>query len=81
MRSDRTAARAPSAMFTRSLFKTASLSRQHDLLTRAAALVDGGTLTSTVTKRLGRINAGNLRQAHALIEHGGTRGKVVLEGF
>jgi zinc-binding alcohol dehydrogenase family protein len=68
-------------MFTRSLFKTASLSRQHDLLTRAAALVDGGTLTSTVTKRLGRINAGNLKQAHALIEHGGTRGKIVLEGF
>jgi zinc-binding alcohol dehydrogenase family protein len=68
-------------MFTRSLFKTASMPRQHDLLRRVAALVDKGTLTSTVTTHITGINANNLKQAHALIENGGTRGKIVLEGF
>jgi zinc-binding alcohol dehydrogenase family protein len=68
-------------MFTRSLFKTASLSRQHDVLRRVAALVDDGTLTSTLTSRLAGINANHLKQAHELIERGGMRGKIVLEGF
>jgi len=29
----------------------------------------------------GTINAANLRRAHALIESGRARGKIVLEGF
>src|ERR1700682_5240504 len=68
-------------MFTRSLFKTASLSRQHDVLRRVAALVDDGTLISTMTSRTAGINANHLKQAHGLIEQGGTRGQIVLEGF
>ncbi|MDB6083765.1 MAG: Bifunctional protein: zinc-containing alcohol dehydrogenase [Gammaproteobacteria bacterium] len=68
-------------MFTRSLFKTASLCRQHDLLRRVAALVDDGALISTMTRRIAGIDANHLKQAHALIEQGGTRGKIVLEGF
>jgi zinc-binding alcohol dehydrogenase family protein len=68
-------------MFTRSLFKTLNVSRQHDLLRRVAALVDDGTLISTMTNRIDGINANHLKQAHALIEQGGTRGKIVLEGF
>ena len=68
-------------MFTRSLFRTVSLSRQHELLRRVAALVDDGTLISTMTSRIAGINANHLKQAHALIEQGGTRGKIVLEGF
>lgn len=68
-------------MFTRSLFNTATQSRQHDLLNRVAALIDGGTLRPTVTQRLEGIRADNLKAVHAQIESGGTRGKVVLEGF
>jgi NADPH2:quinone reductase len=34
-----------------------------------------------MTKNLGRIDAASLRQAHAMIETGGTIGKIVLEGF
>jgi NADPH:quinone reductase-like Zn-dependent oxidoreductase len=68
-------------MFTRSLFKTGNLSRQHDLLRRVAALVDDGALISTMTSRIAGINANHLKQAHVLIEQGGTRGKIVLEGF
>jgi zinc-binding alcohol dehydrogenase family protein len=68
-------------MFTRSLFKTPSLPRQHDVLRRVAALVDDGTLISTMTSRIAGINANHLKRAHALIEQGGTRGKIVLEGF
>lgn len=32
-------------------------------------------------KHFGRVNAENMKQAHALLESGRTRGNVVLEGF
>jgi hypothetical protein len=38
-------------------------------------------LTPTVAETLGIIIAGNLKKAHALIESGRARGKLVLEGF
>jgi zinc-binding alcohol dehydrogenase family protein len=68
-------------MFTRSMFQTADMQAQHDLLNRVAALVDAGTLRSTFTAHYGTINAANLKRAHALIESGTARGKTVLEGF
>jgi ABC-type branched-subunit amino acid transport system ATPase component len=52
-----------------------------DLLERVAALVDAGVLRTTLGEHYGRINAVNLRQAHALIESHRARGKLVLEGF
>jgi len=69
------------SMFTRSSFNTPDLQRQHDLLERVAALVDAGVLRTTLGEHYGRINAANLRQAHALIESHRARGKLVLEGF
>ncbi|WP_447596152.1 zinc-binding alcohol dehydrogenase family protein [Stenotrophomonas rhizophila] len=69
------------SMFTRSSFNTPDLQRQHDLLERVAALVDAGVLRTTLGEHYGRINAVNLRQAHALIESHRARGKLVLEGF
>lgn len=69
------------SMFTRSSFNTPDLQRQHDLLQRVAALVDAGVLRTTLGEHYGRINAANLRQAHALIESHRARGKLVLEGF
>ena len=68
-------------MFTRSLFETADMIEQHRLLQRVAELVDAGTLKTTLGEHFGSINAANLRRAHALLESGTARGKIVLEGF
>lgn len=68
-------------MFTRSLFGTPDMTAQHRILSEAARLVEEGTVRTTLSEHLGAINAANLRRAHALIEGGRARGKVVLEGF
>ncbi|HUE90522.1 zinc-binding alcohol dehydrogenase family protein [Pseudomonas sp.] len=68
-------------MFTRSLYQTHDMIKQHQLLNRVAELIDGGVLKTTVGEHFGRIEAANLRRAHALIESGKARGKIVLEGF
>lgn len=68
-------------MFTRSLFQTRTLHRQHDILRQVAQLVDAGTLHSTLTEHISGINATNLKTAHAMLESGRARGKIVLEGF
>jgi zinc-binding alcohol dehydrogenase family protein len=68
-------------MFTRSLFATPDMIRQHDILNTVATMVEQGQIKSTVQSHLGKINADNLRQAHALIEQGISIGKLVLEGF
>ncbi len=69
------------AMFTRPMFGTADMVRQHEILTEVAALVDRGAVRPTATQSLGVINAANLRQAHAAIEAGSVIGKLVLAGF
>ncbi len=69
------------SMFTRSTFGTPDLQRQHDLLNRVSELVDAGVLRTTLGEHYGRIDAANLRRAHALIESHRARGKLVLEGF
>ena len=68
-------------MFTRSLFATEDMIGQHQLLNEVAALVDAGLLRSTLAEHFGSINAHNLQRAHALLELGRTRGKVVLENW
>ncbi|WP_429580003.1 zinc-binding alcohol dehydrogenase family protein [Paraburkholderia youngii] len=68
-------------MFTRSLFETPDMIRQHEILERVAALIDAGTLRTTLGKHFGAINADNLRRAHMLMESNGAVGKIVLEGF
>ena len=68
-------------MFTRSIFGTADISEQGQLLAEVTRLVDAGKLRTTLTERLSPINATNLKVAHALIESGAMRGKVVLESW
>ena len=68
-------------MFTRSLYETPDMINQHHLLNRVSALIDQGVLQTTVGEHFGAINAANMRRAHALIESGKARGKIVLEGF
>ncbi len=67
------------AMFARSLFATPDMIAQHSLLTEVAGLVEDGLIRTTLTEKMGRIDAANLKRAHALIESGRARGKVVLE--
>ena len=69
------------SMFVRSTFQTADMIEQHNLLDEVARLVDAGKIRTTVAENYGRINAANLRRAHAQIESNTTRGKIVLEGF
>ncbi|GJE04050.1 Zinc-type alcohol dehydrogenase-like protein [Methylobacterium isbiliense] len=68
-------------MFTRAMFGTADIAEQGRLLTEVARLVDAGTLRTTVAENLGAISAATLRRAHALIESGRAKGKIVLEGW
>jgi NADPH:quinone reductase len=68
-------------MFTRSSFQTADMNAQGTLLTEVARMVDNGAIRTTLGENFGAINAANLKRAHALIESGRARGKVVLEGF
>ena len=68
-------------MFTRSLFGTADMGAQHRLLEEVARMVDEGLLRSTIGENFGPISATNLKRAHALIETGKAKGKIVLEGF
>lgn len=68
-------------MFTRSLLQTSDMIEQHKLLNAVARLVDDGKIRTTLAEVVGPINAKNLRKAHAMIESGRTRGKLVLDGF
>ena len=65
-------------MFTRSMYQTADMIEQQQLLNTIADLVDNGELVTTVNQIIRPISAKNLRQAHAQIEQGHTIGKVVL---
>ncbi|BBT18986.1 zinc-binding alcohol dehydrogenase family protein [Metapseudomonas otitidis] len=68
-------------MYTRSMFETADMIEQHKLLNRVSELIDQGVLKTTFGEHYGRIEAANLKRAHALLESGKAKGKIVLEGF
>jgi NADPH:quinone reductase-like Zn-dependent oxidoreductase len=67
-------------MFTRPLFCPESTA-QHDLLDAVTTLIDQGMLRTTMTTRLGPINAATMREAHARVESSAAIGKVVVAGF
>lgn len=68
-------------MFTRSMFGTADIAEQSNLLNKVSRLVDEGTIRTTLAEDFGPINAANLKRAHKLIESGRARGKISLSGF
>ncbi|CAO3447041.1 Zinc-type alcohol dehydrogenase-like protein [Azospirillum argentinense] len=68
-------------MFTRPVFGTADIDAQHALLSEVSRLVDAGTVRTTLAETFGTINAANLTRAHALLESGRAKGKIVLAGF
>jgi len=69
------------SMFTRSSFQTPDMIAQHNLLNDVADLIDKSVLRTTLDQIFGTINAVNLKRAHALLESGKSRGKIVLEGW
>jgi len=69
------------SMFTRSSFQTDDMIAQHHLLNDVADMIDKGVLRTTLDQTFGSINAANLKRAHAQIESGTSRGKIVLEGW
>ena len=68
-------------MFTRSAFETDDIAAQGALLDEVSRHVDVGVVRTTLGDHFGTITAEHLRRAHALIEGGTARGKIVLAGF
>ena len=68
-------------MFTPTLFQTPEMDDQHRILTEVSALVDSGVIQTTLREDAGKINAENLKRAHAILESGRGIGKTVLSGF
>ncbi|UOQ50302.1 zinc-binding alcohol dehydrogenase family protein [Gracilibacillus caseinilyticus] len=66
-------------MFTRSMYQTKDLVKQHDLLTKLSQLIDEDKVRTTLTECFSPLNAVNLRKAHNLVETGRMIGKVVVK--
>jgi zinc-binding alcohol dehydrogenase family protein len=68
-------------MFARAMFQTPDMIEQHNLLSYVATEIDAGRIRATLDQVLRPINAETIRAAHALIETGRAKGKIVVEGF
>ncbi len=68
-------------MFARAMFETPDMIEQHNLLTHVAREIDAGRIRTTLSDVLTPISAENIRAAHALIETGTAKGKIVVESF
>ena len=68
-------------MFTRPMFNMADIAVQGELLNRVSEMLDSGILHSTMTKRLGALNAATLIEAHKEQETGRVIGKNVMAGL
>lgn len=65
-------------MYTRPIYTTDTITRQHALLRRVAELVDNGDIVHTLTTHVDGFDAEGLKRAHALVEKGDMIGKVVV---
>lgn len=66
-------------MYTRSMFTTEDIDRQHQILNEIADLLDAGTLKTTLTTTLEGFTVDNLKKAHQMQESGKTIGKTVIQ--
>ena len=65
-------------MYTRSMYTTSDIQRQHEILNKLADLLDDGTLQHTLTTTFDGLTVENLKKAHALQESGKSIGKNVI---
>lgn len=65
-------------MYTRSMYQTEDMERQHEILNHLADLLDNGTIKSTLSKTLNGFTVENLKEAHRLQESGKRIGKTVI---
>lgn len=65
-------------MFTRSMFETADMIRQHEILETIATMMDQDTLQSTLTTTLDGLTAENFKRAHQMQKTAQTIGKTVI---
>lgn len=65
-------------MYTRSMFTTDDIDRQHQILNHISELLDNGALKSTLTTTLEGFTVDNLKKAHKMQESGKTIGKTVI---
>lgn len=66
-------------MYTRSMFETADMQEQHNILNEIADLLDNGTLKSTLKETLIGLSAENFKKAHEMLESGKTIGKIAIK--
>ncbi len=66
-------------MYTRSMFTTDDMDKQHQILDEIADLLDAGTLKTTLTTTLQGFTVENLKKAHQMQESGTTIGKTVIQ--
>lgn len=68
-------------MFTRAMYQTEDMRKQHLLLNTISELIDQGIIRTTLNQTLSPINAVNIKKAHQAVESGKMIGKIVLEHF
>lgn len=66
-------------MYTRSMYTTADMDKQHQILNEIGALLDAGTFKTTLTTTLKGFTVENLKKAHQMQESGKTIGKTVIQ--
>lgn len=66
-------------MYTRSMFQTEDMVRQHYILNKVSKLLDKGVLVSTLNRVLKGFSVENLKESHTLLETNKTIGKIAIE--
>lgn len=65
-------------MYTRSMYTTDDIARQHFILNHLAELLDAGTIRTTLNKTFNGFTVENLKEAHRFQESGKAIGKTVI---
>ncbi|EOC1334791.1 zinc-binding alcohol dehydrogenase family protein [Cronobacter turicensis] len=66
-------------MYTRSMYQTADMARQGEILNEVATLVDAGEVESALSETFHGLSVESVSKAHQKVLEGHMRGKVVVE--
>ncbi|HDI3033296.1 TPA: zinc-binding alcohol dehydrogenase family protein [Cronobacter turicensis] len=66
-------------MYTRSMYQTADMARQGEILNEVATLVDAGEVESALSETFHGLSVESIGKAHQKVLEGHMRGKVVVE--